>query len=384
MKKILVYFLFVTAYCYTQELSYIHLTEKDGLPDVEFYDIHRDNEGYIWLAADLGIFKYDGKKYINYTHPEKRGLSLFNIYEDNQGRIWCNNISGQIFYIKDDRMFLFSDEKNKKYGNQIDVIVQGDLVYITNPYSVNIYEFSSKKLIKSMEKKLFDSPLISINDDILIIRDSTLFKFKSDLFKTKLLTDLSLKSYKYVNRFFNTKYELFIYRGLDTNEFFRFDINKNTLIAIKLPDELAKSRWSDIQQTDNYIWFSTDKGTFKCLLKNNEIIIQELLFKDIYTTGIAKDIDQNYWFTTLYNGIYVVPNLGVKKIHASSDNTKVLALSSYKNDAVLFGFLDGSIKSFKPQSDDLEYIHSNSSKFSDLLYLDERDIIISCNTRNFS
>ena len=379
MKKCFVYFLFVSIFCYSQEPSYIHLTEKDGLPDIEFYDIHKDNKGYIWLAADLGIFKYDGKNYLNYTHPEKRGLSLFNLYEDKDGRIWCNNISGQIFYIEDDTMFLFADEQTKKHGNQIDILVQNGYVYISNAYTFAIYEFSSKQLIKTIDKYLFDSPSVYFNDQILAIRDSTLYNFKSDFSKIGLLTDLNLKSKRYVNRFFTTEKELFIYRGLDTFEFFRLDMGKNALIPVRLPEELAKSRWSSIQQIDESLWFSTDKGTFKCLLNNDEIIIQQLFFEGIYTTGIAKDIDQNYWITTLYNGIFVIPNLSVKKIHDSSDNSKVLALSSYKNGAVLFGCLDGSVKSFKPESNTLERLYSNSTKFSDLLYLDARDIIISCN-----
>ena len=379
MKKILVYFLLVTAYCYTQELSYIHLTEKDGLPDVEFYDIHRDNEGYIWLAADLGIFKYDGKKFHNYTHPQKRGLSLFNIYEDEDGRIWCNNISGQIFYIVDNQMYLFSDEQNKKHGNLIDILVKDSKVYITNPYIVRIYDFTSKRLIESQDKTLFDSPLVAFNDKVLLVRDSTLLELKSDFSKRTLLNDTSLKSYSYVNQFFITNKEVFVYRGLDTNEFLRLESDKDSLTSIKIPEVLKNRRWSKIQEIGENIWFSTDKGIFKCSITNNEISILDIHLENSYTTGIARDINQNYWITTLDNGVYVIPNLGIELVNKKMDTSKVIALSTYKNNELLFGYLDGSIKSFRPQSNDFKHILSNTSKFSELFYISSEDVILSCN-----
>ena len=87
----------------------VHLTEKDGLPDKEFYNIIEDSKGFIWLCADKGLFRYDGKLFKNYSNPEKRGLSVFEPVEDQLGRIWCNNISGQFFYVENDQLFTFID-----------------------------------------------------------------------------------------------------------------------------------------------------------------------------------------------------------------------------------------------------------------------------------
>jgi ligand-binding sensor domain-containing protein len=44
-----------------QEPISVHLTGKDDLPDIEFYDLFEDENGLIWLAADKGLYKYDGK-----------------------------------------------------------------------------------------------------------------------------------------------------------------------------------------------------------------------------------------------------------------------------------------------------------------------------------
>ena len=94
----------------------IKLSEKDGLPDVEFYDIIEDSKGFIWLAADKGLFRFDGSEYLSYSNKDKRGLSVFGLKFDNQNNLWCNNISGQFFKIVNNELILVLDLKNELTG----------------------------------------------------------------------------------------------------------------------------------------------------------------------------------------------------------------------------------------------------------------------------
>ncbi|NJM79865.1 MAG: hypothetical protein HC854_10075 [Flavobacterium sp.] len=103
MKTLLSYgiFLFLMVnISFAQDPIAIKLTEKEGLPDVEFYDILEDTKGFIWLAADKGLFRFDGKEYVSYSNREKRGLSVFGLKQDDNNQLWCNNISGQFFFFK--------------------------------------------------------------------------------------------------------------------------------------------------------------------------------------------------------------------------------------------------------------------------------------------
>jgi len=112
-RKILLLFLFLLVrVSYAQQPITIQLTEKDKLPDNEFYDILEANNGIIWLAADKGLFKYNGKDFINFSNPDKRGLSVFGLCQDDKNRIWCNNISGQFFFVTNDKLELFIDLKD--------------------------------------------------------------------------------------------------------------------------------------------------------------------------------------------------------------------------------------------------------------------------------
>ena len=44
-----------------------HMSKISNLPDVEFYDILEDDDHYIWLAADKGLYRYNGKNYKKFT-----------------------------------------------------------------------------------------------------------------------------------------------------------------------------------------------------------------------------------------------------------------------------------------------------------------------------
>ena len=54
-------FYFFSFLLFSQNPVSFQLTEKDGLPDIEFYTILEDNKGFVWLAADKGLFRYNGK-----------------------------------------------------------------------------------------------------------------------------------------------------------------------------------------------------------------------------------------------------------------------------------------------------------------------------------
>ena len=86
-----------------------HMSKVSNLPDVEFYDIAEDSQNYIWLAANKGLYRYNGKSYKHFSHPQQRGNSLFQLKFDAKNQLWCNNIYGQLFYVENDSLKLFYD-----------------------------------------------------------------------------------------------------------------------------------------------------------------------------------------------------------------------------------------------------------------------------------
>jgi ligand-binding sensor domain-containing protein len=99
----LIVFLFVVCRLVAQSST---IDEIINTPSKEIYDLLQDKKGFIWIGDELGVRRYDGVTFTDYTYPQQSSLSMTDLAEDRQGRIWCHNFNGQIFYIEHEQMHL--------------------------------------------------------------------------------------------------------------------------------------------------------------------------------------------------------------------------------------------------------------------------------------
>ena len=74
---------------------------NNGLPAKVVYNLCKDNDGFIWFAAENGVFRFDGRNYYGYT--TKDGLcdnEIIEIYADKKNNIWCSGYNGRISVIQ--------------------------------------------------------------------------------------------------------------------------------------------------------------------------------------------------------------------------------------------------------------------------------------------
>jgi signal transduction histidine kinase/ligand-binding sensor domain-containing protein len=88
------------------------LRQITGLRSTEVYDLLTDSKGFLWIAHDAGISKYDGISFTNFSNPQQASLATTNLLEDKLGRIWFINFTGQIFYIENGHMTLLDAYKS--------------------------------------------------------------------------------------------------------------------------------------------------------------------------------------------------------------------------------------------------------------------------------
>lgn len=337
---------------FSQEPVSIHITQKDGLPDIEFYDMLEDSKGFIWLAADKGLFRYNGKEYTNYSHPNKRGLSVFNLQEDSSGKVWCNNISGQFFYVENDSLHLFFDIKNKIKTTQLPVFTvekESSLNISTDEglYRVDFFTKNVKELIKIKNNLLRIPPNIAQHKgDIFFLNDS-ISQFRKDKYYQSFEFN-STNTYNRLFTFNNTLYFIssqekhFTPTGKTTTGFYEVDIVSGELKKIITPVELRDKTVLDVSEVDNRIWFNTNNGTYVYKISKKGWLFQKLFLEKKYTTKVIKDNNDNHWITTLRNGVYIIPNLSVNKLRLPQNIQTVTSLSII-NDNLIYGTDKGSI-----------------------------------------
>ncbi|HHG83879.1 MAG TPA: hypothetical protein ENJ82_03955, partial [Bacteroidetes bacterium] len=81
-----------------QQPYFSHLTVRDGLPGQTVYEVRQDRAGFIWMATENGLFRYDGHH--SRTWTQKDGLpdnEVLSLMEDDQGRIWVATSRGCVF-----------------------------------------------------------------------------------------------------------------------------------------------------------------------------------------------------------------------------------------------------------------------------------------------
>ncbi|QYF93229.1 diguanylate cyclase [Massilia sp. PAMC28688] len=74
---------------------------QHGLPQISASAIVQDHQGYIWVATQAGLARFDGVKFTNYvpeTHPGLTGLWVRTLLVDGQGRLWIGTYKGLSLY----------------------------------------------------------------------------------------------------------------------------------------------------------------------------------------------------------------------------------------------------------------------------------------------
>jgi len=127
----------------------IYYTTKQGLPSNNVYDIKQDRNGFIWIATNRGVVKYDGVNSKVFTI--KDGLPNNDVWlleTDNQERIWFLTKSKYQGYIKNDSIHTFLYPDNKITNPYI--TISDSLVFFSG-YEWT-YKFENNKLTKYREE----------------------------------------------------------------------------------------------------------------------------------------------------------------------------------------------------------------------------------------
>ncbi len=83
-------------YTLAQELSFHHLTVEQGLSNANVNHFLHDSQGFMWIATDEGLNRYDGYSFKVYKHEARNPYSLSSsdakrLFEDSQGYIWIGS-----------------------------------------------------------------------------------------------------------------------------------------------------------------------------------------------------------------------------------------------------------------------------------------------------
>lgn len=68
--------------------SFINFSPRDGLPHAVTVSIRTDRDGFVWAASPVGVFRYDGRRWVASDDPAM-AHAVDSLYVDHQGMLWA-------------------------------------------------------------------------------------------------------------------------------------------------------------------------------------------------------------------------------------------------------------------------------------------------------
>ncbi|SFU28090.1 Y_Y_Y domain-containing protein [Pustulibacterium marinum] len=331
MKTVFLVILFFCTIAWSQNPITYAFDAKNGLPDNEVYDLEQDLEGFIWVASNSGLLRYNGTTFENIKLPYQKGSSVFNLTCDTQGNLWCNNLYGQVFKIANGTASLAYDINTLLKGDlpKFKVLENSLLVFSTQGvFKVEDEGFSnifSHKVLQSFETEAHYLCL-DFNRQLYFLNKRTFAVEKI----VKIAAGKTLKKPDFFS-FQGNDYLFFS----DNSKLFR--IKNFELKEIQTPSDFQFNKLINIFCVANQIWFSDDGIVHICTLEKDILKVQKQQFEGEKVSDVLVDENTNYWFATLQNGIKVSPNKNITKIDWNYDTYGyIIGSAPYKNNQVLY------------------------------------------------
>lgn len=336
---IIVCILFFCSTTYSQIPSFNNYTIEDGLPSNTIYEIKSDKDGFLWIATDSGIAKYDGYKF--QTYDKKDGLTdneIFGFFTDSKERMWLRTFNGTICYYHDGAIYNLS---NVNFKNQI--LIKGIIKEITEDKNGNIYFASTNKQLIRLDTNLVFTREKVGTRPITLLRDKDCNVILTKREKTG--------DFSFFN--FTTKSDIdFNVENIDTSLYHSLaDIGnpaRNKYISKHYDLKIDPNNpYSIIKHNDQYWQYSPNLSLIKSKKVNGELVKLNDI-KNITANKSLIDKEGNLWFCTLGNGIFklndqIESNFNIKSI---SEKDKFTVMSEYKN-TLLLGTSSGLIYQLK-------------------------------------
>jgi sensor histidine kinase YesM len=358
LHKYLILFIFLCCLhflVHAQNPVVINLKDYTNLPDVEFYDITEDQNGIIWLAANKGLYKYDGKEFTKFENSTKKGRSVFNLTLDAQNRLWCVNIAAQLFYVENDQLVTHANLGELVDFGLINIVIFDDA----------IYAFSLGKIIKiDMHSGAFEVifeaqyrigvPLVH-NNALIFNAGENIYQIQNTIV-SKIASDSILAiPYQYDVRnsalLYDTSENLycFKYHEIEGDKMFVKYKNEEKFTQLPYPKSFQNKRSIQFLNIENQIWRCTDKGLYIFDVNDQNWILKHIYNEGYFITDALIDAQENIWFTTLKNGILMMPNVALEEIPLDEKVSAISAIKKISEDEFLIGTNSGDILKYNLQ-----------------------------------
>jgi hypothetical protein len=329
MKKVLfLFFILISLSLKAQQPYAIELNENKSLPTNTVFNIYNDSKGFIWLATSKGLYRYDGTRFQVYKSIKQSSISGSDIKEDTLGRVWYQNFDGFLFYVRNNKLYALNQNIPIGY---IPFGITSKFLFVVQKNGVDVFDIHTLSLIKTIPLSINIAEHTAVlNDSFYLISDDILYKIDDKL--SVLKSDFFIGKKLHVKYIYPAEDSLYVISKLnETEKVYFFNENLDFEYTFSLPN-IKYIQGSDF--IDDIIWIHTTKGSY-AYDKSGLMHFKKPILFDNSISKVIKDYRGNLWFSTINNGLLIIPDLNNHLINKHS--SALTSLAKIKD-----GFLLGS------------------------------------------
>lgn len=303
-----------------QRYPFRHYDADSGLPSSDIFHVIQDSKGYIWIATDNGVSRFNGYEFVNYGIED--GLpqnTILEIFEDSKNRIWFVSIRSSLSYYENGKIYPY------KYNKLLEETIKQKAIPVKYSFFVdsmdNVYLTSEHKRMKVVDKQgnlknILPGDFQKHYNFIFEKKNKLVMSFyennSSDTIfylhnKTKIALYVKNLPHKYIKHFSAVKLNdqiIFIALGKTIYKF------KNNIL-VKQYNYPSNIFWIQ-KDSKNNLWMANKEGGVKCYFHGNLDKNPDIFFlNDYYIASVFEDHRGGYWFASLHNGVYYLPYLNI-------------------------------------------------------------------------
>lgn len=343
MRKVFILLFLVFSFpVFAQDPLFRILDKSAGLPSNTVYDIMQDDKGFMWFAHDEGVSKYDGFQFSSYSSPTQTSKPGSSLQKDKYGRVWYSNFDGYLYYVENESMHALQMGKPLGFTS---FGIGENYIYTVEQEGIIFYDLLTLKRVDYYRRNNTSFVASTMVKDCFIFMDSTIHIFKGKKLVRFIPTN-EIPDYKFGLTFFTSKDNSVIFSPREKKDDFLLSFDLNNGFS-KIPFQ-KKGFFQNFSKTGDLIWACTPQGVTG-FTREGKVFWGKVkpLFAKYNISGVYRDRFRNYWFTTLSDGIIIVPDLGAKLI--SPNVFKPLCLGETK-DNILIGNRGGEIYSLNSKN----------------------------------
>ncbi|WMS87030.1 EAL domain-containing protein [Pleionea litopenaei] len=301
------------------------LTQEQGLSQSSIIDIHQSSDGYLWLATQDGLNRFDGYDVTTFKHDPENPHSIsdnfiWSITEDREGYLWIGTAKGGLnrFDPKTEIFTRFQnnpEDSSSLSSNQVlDVFIDSqERIWVgTANGGLNRYLPATNQFLRYGNFSAQTTPLNS--NTIKVIREAS---------NGKLWLGYSHAPFL---RFPGAGFSL-------------FDPDTSINLPYAKPQGLSDNNVTDLYVTDKFIWISSYGGGLDRLdLQTNQIEKMSLPTTDQSPRIMNIEIDdQNHlWMALMGGGLIELSPTSLASFLHRSDESESLTLNDNSASYVYF------------------------------------------------